>query len=87
MAAPKRRRLRRTAQFYRDNPESYKKKLAYDKKYNAKPSERRDRARHNAERRRRKIYGKGGKDVSRKKDGSFTLEDPSTNRARNRDRK
>ena len=85
--SPRVKNPRRTARFYRDNPESYKKKLAYDKKYNARPEERKDRAEHNRERRRRGIYGKGGPDMSRKKDGSFVAEDRSTNRARNRGRK
>lgn len=78
---------RRTARYYRENPEAYKRKLAYDKKYNARPEEKKDRAEHNKERRRRGIYGKGGPDMSRKKDGSFVAEDRSTNRARNRGKK
>lgn len=78
---------RRTARYYRENPEAYKRKLAYDKKYNARPEEKKDRAEHNRERRRRGIYGKGGPDMSRKKDGSFVAEDRSTNRARNRGKK
>jgi hypothetical protein len=78
---------RKSARNYRKNPESYKKKLAYDRKYNSRRSEIKDRSEHNKERRRRGIYGKGGPDMSRKKDGSFVAENPSTNRARNRDRK
>jgi len=87
MAGRKVANPRRTAQYYRDNPEAYKRKLAYDKRYNAKPAERKDRAEHNAERRRRGVYGKGGGDMSRTKDGGFVSEKPSTNRARNRGRK
>lgn len=78
---------RRTARYYRENPEAYKRKLAYDKKYNARPAEKKDRAEHNAERRRRGIYGKGGPDMSRTKNGSFVAENRSTNRARNRGKK
>lgn len=85
--SPRVRNPRRTARYYRENPEAYKRKLAYDKKYNARPEEKKDRAEHNRERRRRGIYGKGGPDMSRKKDGSFVAEDRSTNRARNRGRK
>ena len=40
MAAKK----RNTADFYASNPESYKKKLAYDKKRNAKPEKKEYRA-------------------------------------------
>jgi hypothetical protein len=78
---------RKSAANYRKNPESYKKKLAYDRKYNGRSSEIADRSEHNKERRRRGVYGKGGGDMSRKKDGSFVSENPSTNRARNRGRK
>ena len=38
---------------------------------------------HTKERRRRGIDGKGGKDVSKKKNGKFVLEHPYRNRARN----
>lgn len=75
--------LGRTAKYYRDNPEARKKRLEYQKKYNSTCKEKKNRAEHNRERRRRGIYGKGGPDVSRKKDGSFTLENPYTNRSRN----
>ena len=34
----------RTAKFYAANPEAYKKKLAYDKKRNAKPTQKKYRA-------------------------------------------
>lgn len=78
---------RRTARYYRENPEAYKRKLAYDKKYNARPEEKKDRAEHNRERRKRGIYGRGGPDMSRTKNGGFVAEDRSTNRARNRGKK
>lgn len=87
MAPPKAKNPKESAQYYKDNPEAYKKKLAYDKKYGSSKSERDDRAEHNKERRKRGVYGKGGDDMSRKKDGSFVAEDPSTNRARNRGKK
>lgn len=79
MAAKK----RNTADFYASNPESYKKKLAYDKKRNAKPERREYRAELARERRARGIMGKGGPDVSHTADGKFKLENPSKNRARN----
>jgi len=78
---------RKSAANYRKNLASYKKKLAYDKKRNARPEERADRAELNAERRRRGVYGKGGKDMSHTTNGRMVPEDPSTNRARNRGRK
>jgi hypothetical protein len=60
MAAKK----RKTADFYKSNPEAYKKKLAYDKKRNAKPARKKYRAELAKERRARGIMGKGGPDVS-----------------------
>lgn len=85
--SPRVKNPRRTARFYRDNPEARKKKAAYDKEYNARPAEKKDRAEHNAERRKRGVYGKGGADMSRTKNGGFVAENPSTNRARNRGKK
>lgn len=41
------------------------------------------RSKLNQARRERGIYGKGGPDVSHTEGGKLTLEDPSTNRARN----
>jgi hypothetical protein len=79
MAAKK----RSTADFYASNPESYKKKLAYDKKRNATPERKEYRAELARERRARGIMGKGGADVSHTTDGKFKLENPSKNRARN----
>lgn len=74
---------RSTADFYASNPESYKKKLAYDKKRNATPDRKDYRAELARERRARGIMGKGGPDVSHTADGKFKLENPSRNRARN----
>lgn len=79
MAAKK----RSTADFYAKNPEAYKKKKAYDKKYNARPESREYRADLARERRARGIMGKGGPDVSHAQGGGFKLEHPSKNRARN----
>ena len=79
MAAKK----RSTADFYAKNPEAYKKKLAYDKKRNAKPDRKEYRAELARERRARGIMGKGGKDVSHTSGGGFKMEDPKKNRARN----
>jgi hypothetical protein len=79
MAAKK----RSTADFYKSNPEAYAKKLAYDKKRNAKPARKKYRADLARERRARGIMGKGGPDVSHQSGGGFKLENPKTNRARN----
>ena len=72
-----------TADFYANNPEAYKKKLAYDKKRNSKPDRKDYRAELARERRARGIMGKGGKDLGHTADGGFRLEDQSKNRARN----
>jgi hypothetical protein len=79
MAAKK----RSTADFYASNPESYKKKLAYDTKRNESPERKKYRAELARERRARGIMGKGGNDVSHAEGGGFKLENPSKNRARN----
>jgi hypothetical protein len=78
--APKKRS---TADFYASNPEAYKKKLAYDKKRNARPDRKEYRAELARERRARGIMGKGGSDLSHTAGGGFRLENPSKNRARN----
>jgi hypothetical protein len=74
---------RRTAAFYARNPESRRKKAAYDKKYNARPSQRKYRSELSAERAARGMMGKGGKDLSHAAGGGFITENPATNRARN----
>ena len=68
-----------SADYYRENPESYRKKKAAQKKINARPEERAKRSELVKERRERGIYGKGGKDVGHTKNG-FRLQDPSKNR-------
>lgn len=73
----------KTSKHYASNPKSRKKRQAAQKKINARPSEKKRRRELAAERRKRGIMGKGGKDVSHKKDGSTTLENRSKNRARN----
>lgn len=74
---------RSSADYYASHPEAYKKKLAYDKKRNAKPDRKNYRAELARERRARGIMGKGGPDVSHVQGGGFKLENPKTNRARN----
>ena len=80
MAAKKKRS---SADYYKSNPAAYKKKLAYDKKRNAKPERKKYRADLAKERRARGIMGKGGPDVSHVKGGGYKLENAKKNRARN----
>ena len=87
MAPPRAKNPKRSAQYYRDNPEAREKKAEYDTKYHDTPARKKYRAKNSRIRRDLGIMGKGGKDVSHKKDGSTTLENASTNRARNRGKK
>lgn len=73
----------RTSKYYASNPKARKKRVASQAKINAKPSEKKRRAELAKERRKRGIMGKGGKDVSHKKNGKTFLESPRKNRARN----
>ena len=84
MAPPRVSNPKRSAKYYRSNPEARRKKAATDKKVNARPEQRAKRSELTTERRRRGIAGRGGKDLSHTKDGKMVLENPSKNRARNR---
>lgn len=78
----------RTSEFYKKNPKARKKRLAYQKKYDAKPMQIKKRVELNKENRKRGTYGNGdGKDVSHTKKGTTVLEKASKNRARNRSKK
>ena len=78
----------KSTKYYRKNRSALMVKRAYQKKYNAKPSEKKRRAELNKENRRRGTYGNGDKkDVSHKKGGGTVLEAQSKNRARNRGKK
>lgn len=77
------KKKRSSAEYYAKNPEAYRKKLAYDKRRNARPDRKKYRAELAAERRARGIMGRGGPDVSHTAGGGFRLEDASRNRARN----
>jgi hypothetical protein len=87
MAPPKVKNPKRSAQYYRDNPDARKKKAAYDTKYHDNDSRRAYRAELARERRKRGVMGKGGKDMSHTKDGKIVAESASKNRARNRGKK
>jgi len=87
MAPPRVSNPKRSAKYYRSNPEARRKKAATDKKVNARPEQREKRAELSKERRKRGVMGKGGKDMSHTKDGRIVTEDASKNRARNRGKK
>jgi hypothetical protein len=87
MAPRKAANPKKTAQYYRDNPEAREKKSETDKEFNKKPEQRKKRTELKQERRDRGVDGKGGKDMSHTKDGRIVAEDPSKNRARNRGKK
>jgi len=66
----------------RKSPEAFANKKKYDSEYQKTPKRVKYREQLNAERRRRGIYGKGGKDVSHTQGGKLTLESVHANRAR-----
>jgi len=73
----------KTSKYYAENPEAAEKRREYQRKLNKTEEQKKYRAEHQKERRRRGIDGKGGDDVSKKKNGKFVLESPFKNRARN----
>jgi hypothetical protein len=83
MAPRKAATPKRSAAYYRSNPEAYAKKLAYDTKENKSPTDRKYRAELADARRKRGVMGKGGADLSHTKSGRLVKESPSKNRARN----
>jgi len=66
----------------RKSPQAFANKKKYDSEYQKDPKRVKYREQLNAERRRRGIYGKGGKDVSHTQGGKLTLESVHSNRAR-----
>jgi len=87
MASPKVSNPKRSARYYRDNPEAAKKKAEYEKKYQAKPAQRKKAAERRKWRRANGLEGKGGPDASHTRSGKIVRESASKNRARNRGRK
>ncbi|AGG54519.1 hypothetical protein CYYG_00017 [Cyanophage SS120-1] len=84
----------KTSKFYKKNPKSAAKRRAYDRAYKKrekgslasgakKKRLKRADSKRWAERKRRGIAGKGGKDISHTKSGRTVLESRSKNRARN----
>ena len=80
------RKVKKSQANYRKNPESAAKKAAYDTEYNSSPERKKYRRELAAERRKRGVMGRGGKDVSHTIKGT-TMESPSKNRARHRKKK
>lgn len=76
-------RKSKSAAYYAANPKAAAKKAAYQRKLNKKPSVKQASEERWSERRRRKIAGKGGPDLSHTKGGKMVLESPRKNRARN----
>ena len=73
--------MKKSAEYYKKNPESYAKKLAYDKQHNAKPEQRAKRAELVKVNRDRGTYGNGdGLDASHTKKG-IVMKKASVNRA------
>ena len=73
----------KTSKYYASNPAARKKRVAQQRKINDRPDEKERRRKLAADSRERGVMGKGGKDVSHKKNGKTFLEDRSKNRARN----
>jgi hypothetical protein len=73
----------KTSKYYASNPKAAEKRREYQRELNATNEQKKYRAEHTKERRSRGIDGKGGMDVSKKKNGKFVLESPSINRGRN----
>ena len=69
----------KSAKYYASNPKARAKKKAYDTEFNKKPEQRAKRSELVTERRKRGIYGKGGKDVAHTSEG-LVLKSPSANR-------
>ncbi len=73
-----------SAKYFQDNPESRKKKDAYNKAYHATPERKKYRVRLNKKNRDEGTYGnKDGKDMSHTKAGDMVKERQSENRSRN----
>lgn len=73
----------KTSKYYADNPKAAEKRREYQRESNATPERKKYRADHVKARREAGIDGKGGPDMSKKKNGNFVKESPSANRARN----
>ena len=72
----------KSARYYAANKAARLKKNAYQRKLNKRPDVKNASEERWAERRKRGIAGKGGKDLSHTTKGKMVLESPSKNRAR-----
>lgn len=73
----------KSAKYYAKNPKARAKKKAYDKKFNAKPKQRKYRSELNKYNRKKGTYGNGdGKDASHKGGKIVGMESASKNRGR-----
>ena len=82
MAAKRKVKVRKTAKYYRNNPDARQKKAAYDTEYHSTPQRKKYRRKLAKARRKAGLMGKGGKDMSHTKGGKLVVEDRSKNRAR-----
>lgn len=82
---PNKKNGKSSADYYKENPASYKLKLEKQKEINRRPEERKKRAelvKLNREYQKKNLGAKGdGKDVSHKSGGRTVLEDASKNRS------
>ena len=72
----------RSARYYASNPKARSKKKKYDTAYHSSAERKAYRAKLAKARRKRKMMGKGGSDLSHTKSGRLVKESPSKNRAR-----
>ena len=72
----------RSARYYASNPKARAKKKKYDTSYHSTAERKAYRAKLAKARRKRKMMGKGGADLSHTKSGRLVKESPSRNRAR-----
>lgn len=82
MAPRRTKKPRKSAQYYRNNPEAYRKKLAYDTKENKSSKDRKYRRQLAIDRRKAGLMGKGGKDMCHQKDGTTKPCNAKRNRAK-----
>lgn len=73
----------KTSKYYAANPKAAEKRREYQRELNKTDEAKKYRAEHVKVRREEGIYGKGGPDMSKKKNGNFVKEKASINRARN----
>jgi hypothetical protein len=73
----------KSARYYASNPEARAKKNAYQRRLNKDPAVKKASEERWAERKKRGIAGKGGRDLSHTTKGTMVLESVKANRSRN----